>query len=86
MTFDQIVQLFGALAVIAVNRWGYSKISKELKGYITVEDYKEKISELHGQINTEREERVRLAERCDRIDKELAFVQTAFINVTAVKK
>ncbi len=67
MTFDQAMQLLGVLGGIGgsvlATRQGYRAVITRLANYVTVEEYRLKVTALHEQINALRERVTRLEER-----------------------
>lgn len=63
MTFEQLMQLAG-LIVTGVTTWrGFKAVEAKLTNYVSVDDYRAKVSALHDQINGLREQVIRLEER-----------------------
>jgi hypothetical protein len=51
MSQDLAMQLFSLCVTAMTTLWGYRSVASKLSGYITVDQYRTKVSELHSEIN-----------------------------------
>lgn len=60
MTVDQIAQL---IVTALTTLFGYGAVAARMKNYVTVDEYRTKVSYLHDRINDLREKIIRMEER-----------------------
>lgn len=60
---QEFMQFASLVVTAATTLWGYRTVASKLSNYITVDQYRSKISELHSEINTLKLQVVRLEER-----------------------